>query len=430
LIGLDSLPLTLIDEMGSKLPFLSGLRKGGKLQAWRSCDPPITIPAWTVMTTGCDPGELGVYGFQRRLSRRDYKMGFNTSESVLKERMWDKFPQGAKSFVWGVPQTAPHSAREGHLEGGCILNSATGANFVVPHQYVSEISSLLGEPRLFDISGYRGSDLMGMVKHLHQMLEAKDRLLRWAIPRGFDFVMMVLIETDRLHHAFWHHTFKSHPRFVMDSEFSSVLPDFYQKLDTMLRHWFCLAKDYNYAPILMSDHGVRPLQGIFCLNEWLIMRGYLALKDPGYRGLVEAEHIDFQRTLVYAQGGYCGRLWLNLVGRDPDGILQEPSLFLNQLRTELTEQLQTMNIKLDWLEPEKIYRRVSGIAPDVIVYFGDLDYRASSGVYSHELVYAQNDTGPDGVNHDLFGVIGSEDFEDLPENILSFSSWHRGISCV
>jgi len=419
----------LIDELGVEIPFLYSLRTKDKLKAWRSCDPPITIPAWSVMTTGCDPGELGVYGFQRRLSRQNYSMGFNTSETVLQKRMWEFFPDGSLSFVWGVPQTAPHQAKKGHIEGGCILNSVHEPHFVVPGEYYSELSKLLGEPRLFDISGYRGSDLLGMVKHMHLMLDAKDRLMRWALPRGFDFLMMVLIETDRLHHAFWHHTFSTHPRFVHNSEYLNVLPDFYRKLDLMLRDWFDLAYQYNYSPILVSDHGVRPLQGIFCLNEWLISKGYLTLKDANYKGLLEPEHIDFTKTLVYAQGGYCGRLWLNLKGRESLGILEDSSGFLTRLKQELMLELQKRDINLHWLEPQQIYRRVSGIAPDVLLYFGDLDYRASSGVYLGELVYGDNDTGPDGVNHDLYGVIGSFDFDSLPQNILDFSQWHRRVSC-
>ena len=32
----------------------------------RSVDPPITVPAWSCMVSGRDPGELGIYGFRNR----------------------------------------------------------------------------------------------------------------------------------------------------------------------------------------------------------------------------------------------------------------------------------------------------------------------------------------------------------------------------
>jgi predicted AlkP superfamily phosphohydrolase/phosphomutase len=59
------------------------------------------------------------------------------------------------------------------------------------------------------------------------------------------------------------------------------------------------------------------------------------------------------------------------------------------------------------LKPQNVYPEVRGVAPDLIVYFGDLDWRSVGtvamgdvdGVFTYE-----NDTGPDGANHDRTGV--------------------------
>ena len=55
----------------------------------RSVDPPITVPAWSCMLTGRDPGEPGIYGFRNR-SEYDYRsMVVADSGAVDVDRVWD-----------------------------------------------------------------------------------------------------------------------------------------------------------------------------------------------------------------------------------------------------------------------------------------------------------------------------------------------------
>jgi predicted AlkP superfamily phosphohydrolase/phosphomutase len=55
-------------------------------------------------------------------------------------------------------------------------------------------------------------------------------------------------------------------------------------------------------------------------------------------------------------------------------------------------------------KPEEVYRAVNGVAPDLIVYFGDLDWR-SAGTIGHPTIWSrENDTGPDEANHDRYGI--------------------------
>jgi predicted AlkP superfamily phosphohydrolase/phosphomutase len=44
------------------------------------------------------------------------------------------------------------------------------------------------------------------------------------------------------------------------------------------------------------------------------------------------------------------------------------------------------------------------VAPDLIVYFGDLAWRSVGSVGNPSLYTYENDTGPDGANHDRDGV--------------------------
>ena len=48
----------------------------------RSVDPPITVPAWSCMMTGRDPGELGIYGFRNRADHGYDSLAVADSRSV------------------------------------------------------------------------------------------------------------------------------------------------------------------------------------------------------------------------------------------------------------------------------------------------------------------------------------------------------------
>ena len=56
------------------------------------------------------------------------------------------------------------------------------------------------------------------------------------------------------------------------------------------------------------------------------------------------------------------------------------------------------------LKPQDVYPEVNGVAPDLIVYFGDLEWRSVGAVGNPSLYTYENDTGPDGANHDRDGI--------------------------
>lgn len=57
------------------------------------------------------------------------------------------------------------------------------------------------------------------------------------------------------------------------------------------------------------------------------------------------------------------------------------------------------------VKPREIYQMVRNVPPDLIVYFGDLAWR-SLGTIGHGVIHKfENDTGPDGANHDWYGLL-------------------------
>jgi predicted AlkP superfamily phosphohydrolase/phosphomutase len=56
--------------------------------------------------------------------------------------------------------------------------------------------------------------------------------------------------------------------------------------------------------------------------------------------------------------------------------------------------------------PEEVYEEVNGIAPDLLVYFDDLAWRAVGTVGGDEGIHTfENDTGPDDANHAQDGLL-------------------------
>ena len=79
-IGLDCAePSLVFDRYAHRLPYLSALRERGVWGKLRSCDPPITVPAWMSMMSSKDPGTLGYYGFRNRADHSYEKMTTATS---------------------------------------------------------------------------------------------------------------------------------------------------------------------------------------------------------------------------------------------------------------------------------------------------------------------------------------------------------------
>ena len=108
-IGLDCAePSLVFDRFAERLPHLTGLRRRGLWGTLRSCDPPITVPAWMSMMSSKDPGTLGYYGFRNRADRSYEKMTTATSLAVREPLLWDYLGDaGRRVILIGVPQTYP-----------------------------------------------------------------------------------------------------------------------------------------------------------------------------------------------------------------------------------------------------------------------------------------------------------------------------------
>lgn len=170
-----------------------------------------------------------------------------------------------------------------------------------------------------------------------------------------------------------------------------------------------LAELDDTTVVIMSDHGAKPMSGGICINEWLIQKGYLHLKSaPDGPTRFSFGDVDWGRTKAWGEGGYYGRVFINMQGREPQGTVAGDEY--EGLRDELAAKLTAIpdhegrNISTRVFKPEEIYRECRNVPPDLIVYFGDLDWRAVAQVGGGAIHTFENDTGPDGANHAQEGV--------------------------
>jgi predicted AlkP superfamily phosphohydrolase/phosphomutase len=149
--------------------------------------------------------------------------------------------------------------------------------------------------------------------------------------------------------------------------------------------------------------------GGLCINEWLMREGYLALKEyPSQVTPMEKCEIDWSKTRAWGAGGYYGRLFMNVKGREPNGVIapqdyERERAMLMQKLAAITDP-DGRNIGTIAFKPEEVYREINNIPPDLVVYFGNLDWR-SVGSVGHQSIWTfENDTGPDDANHAQQGI--------------------------
>ena len=413
-IGLDcGTPQLLFDDLQAEVPTIAKLMGEGMYGSLASITPPITVPAWACGMTGTTPGQLGLYGFRNRKDTTYDGLSIATSGAIKVPAVWDALGvQGKRSVLIGVPPSFPPPTEFPGWRVGCFLTPPSAERWAYPQELEVEIEEELGGKGqyIFDIPNFRQAGYDTTLDQVFKMTERRFQVGRRMIAnKPWDFFMLCDIAPDRLHHVFWQFYDKQHPLYEPGNQFEGVFQDYYRFLDRQLANFLELVPA-DAVTIVMSDHGARPMMGGLCFNDWLIQEGYLVLEEPVRDGPVpvkEAE-IDWSRTTAWGDGGYYGRLFLNVKGREPKGQI-DPARY-EEMRDELIAKLEAapgpdgepLGTKV--LKPQDVYTEVRGVAPDLIVYFGDLAWRSVGSVGNPSLYTYENDTGPDGANHDRDGI--------------------------
>jgi predicted AlkP superfamily phosphohydrolase/phosphomutase len=412
-IGLDcGTPQLLFRDLADDIPNIRSLMEGGMYGDLASITPPITVPAWACALTSKTPGQLGIYGFRNRKDTSYDGLSIAHSGSITVPAVWDVLgAMGKRSALIGVPPSFPPPKEFPGWRVGCFLTPPSAERWAYPQELEVEIDQELGGPGryIFDIPNFREAGFDVTLDQVFKMTERRFQVARSMIrTKPWDFFMVCDIAPDRLHHVFWQYVDPKHPLYEAGNKYEGIFQEYYRFLDREVGSLLELIPT-DAVTMLMSDHGARPMMGGLCFNDWLVQEGYLTLTDPPSRPTpIKQAAIDWERTVAWGDGGYYGRCFLNVRGREPQGVV-EPAAY-DDVRDELIAKLeaqpgpdgQPLGTKV--LKPQDVYPDVRGVAPDLIVYFGDLAWRSVGSVGNPSLYTYENDTGPDGANHDRDGV--------------------------
>ncbi len=408
-VGFDSAPPRLMfDVFRKEMPTLSALIERGAHGRLESTNPPITVPAWTSMMSSKDPGQLGFYGFRNRKDHSYDGYAFANSALVREPRLWDLLgTSGKRSIILGVPQTYPPRPLNGEMVT-CFLTPSTKAQYTYPEGLKAEVEQV-ADGYVLDVDDFRTPHKEALLGRVYEKTRKHWAVARHMIAtREWDYFMLVEMGLDRIHHGFWSYMDPEHHKYERGNPFEQAIRDYYRYLDGELASLLALAPADTLV-LVVSDHGSKRMDGGICFNEWLIREGYLTLKDPPHTPTpIGKVAIDWARTKAWGDGGYYGRCFMNVKGREPEGII-DPADY-ERVRNDLIAGIEAIvdekgrPIGSKAFRPEDIYRSVNGVAPDLIVYFGDLSWRSVGAVGMDSIYTYENDTGPDEANHDWYGI--------------------------
>lgn len=405
-IGLDCAdPKLVFERFKGELPNLERLIESSLHGNMKTCIPAITIPAWMAMATGKDPGVLGVYGFRQRKGNAYNEMQLSHAKMIKEKRIWERF--GGKSILVGVPPTYPVSRINGTVVS-CFLTPDITSDYTYPKELKTEILDVLGgKDYIFDVI-FRSDDRDRVLKEIYEMTERRFMVIEHLMKKQWDLLWFVEIGTDRIHHCFWKYSDPEHPKYKKGNKYENAILDYYKYVDKKIGKLLENIDDYTYV-LVVSDHGVKHMKGAFSINDWLVNEGYLVLKENAILGMkIREADVDWDRTKAWAWEGYYARIYLNVKGREPKGIVQKKDY--EKLRNELIGKFKSITgpkgerWKTRAYKPEEIYEKTNGSPPDLMVYLDNLGWRAVGTMGYPSPYLTENDTGPDDAMHDENGM--------------------------
>ena len=408
LFGIDGGEPSLVFERWRKdLPNLDKLMREGSYARMNSAIPPNTIVAWNSMISGRDTSEIGVFSYTFR--DKDGQSKLVSSQNIKCKLMWDILAEHNKrSLAMFVPLSFPAKAINGCMITD-FLTPSIESECTYPASLKEEIKQFSEVEYFFDVvqglAGHKSLDEGTIVKRSYLMTDMQIEMVKRLIVREkWDFGMSVMIGSDRLQHMLWRHFDQTHRRHIKDSQYKDAIPTYYRYLDQKLGEVLSLL-DEDTIVIIASDHGMVKQEGKININNWLIQKGYLVLKegvDLHQKQKFSNSFVDLEKSLAFGGGAYNARVFLN---RKKLG--SEYESFKEKIVAELKSISDDRGKKLDtkiYLK-EEIYKQSDDPdCPDLTVYFDNLSWASNpdlgaEGIYSWETA-----VGADSAGHSTQGL--------------------------
>jgi len=374
--------------------------------------PPITIPAWMCMATSRDPWQLsGFYGFRNRQNWSYDALFTVNSKSFTDLAIWDQVArEGRRAHVIGVPPGYPPRKTSGYSIG-CFLTPDTASDaYTRRNGWRRKSANCWASDYRVDVRGFRTDNKDWLKDEIHTMTRPAFSRFSATSCRPLNGTTCSSSRSAWIGctTAFGNTTIPSIVticRATPTSRWLEITTDCSMPKSARCSSCWTRRPPSWYSPTTAPS----VLDGGFCVNEWLIREGLLVLnRYPDSLTSMSDLDVNWDRTTAWSEGGYYARVFLNVKGRERCGTI-DPADY-ERVRDDVKARLEgraddngkPMNTRV--FKPQEIYRQVRNLAPDLIVYFGDLYWRSVGKVGYQALHVQENDTGPDDCNHAQYGA--------------------------
>lgn len=314
------------------MPVLQGLLRQGARAPLNSTTPPMTLPSWSSMLTGANPGRHGIFDFVRR-DPKTWQLEFTnathrqvpTLHRVLSDR-------GARVASLAVPTTWPPDPLNGVVISGFDSPVSTGidGSFCHPASLYAEVQRRFGGLRFADFQeseigpGWHEAALASLLREIPR----KEAIGQWLMGQErFDLFMLLFGESDTVSHHFWMFQDPDSPRHPgrwfgrrLPGALRQAIAAVYSRLDQAVGRLIDAAQPDVVC--LCSDHGFGGAgEHVLYLNRYLESQGWLRyqrqVRVEGLRsgsGLLDRGR---QAALRHLPAAAQGRLFRLL----PDGLV-------------------------------------------------------------------------------------------------------------
>lgn len=347
-LGISGLNPDLVLRFLGELPVLQKMRENGVWGRLESTLPPLSPHAWISSLSGRNPGAFGVWG-KRYRSAHSYTLEERVGSEVIETRIRPLYrvlsKLGQRVGVVNLPWTDPvPEIPGGFCVGGGMLGGGNSGDSsgpcIRPNELAKDVNRIVGEyireaPALGDQRS--GIDKISLLTEIKRMDEQWFTLVKYLVQEKLcDMVMAVIDGMETVSHLFLRDADGSHPFHDPKSKNQQTLREYYRFIDERVGEIRSIL-DNDTVLCLFSVSAVRRLDGIINLNEWLIEKGYLSLKEyPKEPIPLEEAHVDWSKTKAWAMGE-TGQVYINLMGREKVGAvgLEEHGKVLDQLSKDL-----------------------------------------------------------------------------------------------
>ncbi len=426
-IVLQEVTRDLIDPWVERgfLPNMAALMQRGTRGHLRAQAPLITPHAVANILTGLDAGQHGVFDYWQRGLDGIFRETSRTS--LQAPPVWELLRgTGLRSTFLNVPLTWPLPQVDGLVVASRAAVASTRELFSRTELH-DRLVAAHGGYRV-DVTapgGRRKADYLDLFDiETPRTASAFEFLLN---AEHWDFAMVHFIDAAMAQHYFW-----ADMAAGQDNPYHDVIRSAYRNLDAAIGRLVRNAGP-DAVTFVLSECGAGPLRFGIDLNRWLEQQGLLhAIRRPlvGLRQAIEDRvlpaakrivppavkaaltrnslalkswasssgtqlAVDWSRTKVFSRGKE-GNLFVNLAGRDPQGIVQPGDEF-EELLGRVSDALRKLEdpesgvpVVTSVVRPAQLYSGPAAeFAPDLIVDWKDAAYMTTERSRSSRAVFAE-----------------------------------------